>query len=230
MLTQSDTKLLAPRFNLKSKEQLPEPPSSIKKSHPQATHAASYLSRVKEILTARKSSYKQSLFESKKSPRSHKVPNLFSSLKEEDLLKIYDMNTLDPFPRALPSPAKLHRQYTNVPNSPNNHTYGSVIEKDEELSGQDNTQDILDPPEAFIRRSVGSPSPPAQSPPPASDPALFQDPRLQDLLVNLAQTLDNRDTKIDRLEYENRLLRADILLRIEETDQLRLKLASFGIS
>ena len=162
----SNAKVMVPKFNLNAPETVLEkrPESSIRKQLSSGTppFTNNYLNRVKEILSARKPSYRQSHVDQKRSPKSHKNRwTFFSSLKEGDLLKIYDMSSTENLAKHLQekdgllSRGSIARPDSQAPYSPQNNTNNSVIER-ETGSDEHQQEDTLHPEERLQRQSVVS--------------------------------------------------------------------------
>ena len=203
-LGRTDSKPLVPKFNLKSKEALTDPLDALGKKPSMGYAKTTYLTRVKEILTSRKATGKGVPLDDQRSPRSTKQLALFSSMHEDDLLKIYDMKSLEPSGLHLAADdfrprfkTRASEQGVSALHSPHNHTCFSGPEADE--YSLHHTHELLES-DTGQRYSLGSP-----------DLGLdFADPRLAALVDRVRQTLATKDDTIEHLRADNERLRGEL--------------------
>lgn len=227
-----NAKVVVPKFNLNTNEQAGDKrtESLIRKHLSSATPpvANNYLNKVKEILSARKPSYRQSQGEQKRSPKSHKSRwTFFSSLKEGDLLKIYDMSSTENLAKhfqekdGLLSRASVAKPDSHVPHSPQNNTNVSMLER-ETTSGEHLMEDTVPQDEMILRPSVGSEVM-------TMNPGFghYHDPRLGDSMNKLVHLISSRDELVQSLKSENKTLRAALSNLSKELETTKKKLSLY---
>lgn len=212
-----ETKLLEPKLSLKSRQE--KPPSMSKKTS-FGYNKNSYLTKVKEILTSRKGISKLSVLEDNRSPRNRKPPDIFSSMKEEDILKIYDMKSVEQSNHNMSGECSKMRTISRASAS---RTYGMSSPKapsqprltnNEEYFFQRDAHDADDY-DPFTKSSE------CQS---VQEPD-FSNPNLAAVVDLVKKSVESRDAAIDLLRQERDMLQAELEACWRENDYLRARLA-----
>lgn len=229
----ANAKVLVPKFNLNTPEGVLDkrPESSIRKQANSGTppFTNNYLNRVKEILSARKPSYRQSHVDQRRSPKSHKNRwTFFASLKEGDLLKIYDMSSTENLAKQLRekdgllSRGSMLAPESQLPHSPQDKTNDSVVEQEARSEAGTIAGDHSRPADRRPRQSVASDV--AST---SLGPGHYHDTRLGDAMNQLLRLVSSRDETILGLRSENRSLKATVASLVTEIDVLKRQLSLY---
>lgn len=212
-----ESRQLEPKLSLKSRQ---DKPPSISKKASTTYNKNSYLTKVKEILTSRKGTGRISTLEDNRSPRSKRQVEMFSSMKEEDILKIYDMKSME---HSSLNTSGDGSKMKAVSRSSVIGTFGTISPIDKyklRLTHQDeyslhrNIKDSVefDP---FTRssecNSIHEPE--------------FKDPNLAAVVNMIKQSVSARDSTIGLLQQERDILKAELEACWRENDYLRSRLA-----